>query len=211
MFDWIRHFVSAIFFCVWSAQISIWVVWLWDGMNLERHHMFSHMLLAPTEPIFKVENNQRMSAMTSHIYLYKSWRKNNWEGEYKHTSLKDKILNIYICIYIYLIFVYFGNNPSFIEEDKLGASHESFIYLFTYSCALAGCNARSIFKQSSTGLSWDFLLLYHSKFKGLSLPYYLSIAGTFLEGIRALGLELGLLCPFLLMVTIIPWATLSTV
>ena len=52
-------------------------------------------------------------------------------------------------------------------------------YVFTNSSIQTGCNTRSIFKQSSTGLNskFSFHPSCHTKAKEPSHSYYLSIAG----------------------------------
>ena len=97
MFDQIPLTLQIHPFYLWSIQIFIWLVWLLDGMNLGRCHMFPMYFQSQNGTIFRVVNNKMTNIMMIH------WRKKKKAGDLKKKIILIGVIkHIYIYIYIYI-------------------------------------------------------------------------------------------------------------
>ena len=80
MIDWIGQKLRVCLFYHWSVQVFVWVVWLWDGMNLRWCRIFPQILSPSTGAIV---GDGIMKWRVKYIYM-----KNNRKGN----SLKKIIL-----------------------------------------------------------------------------------------------------------------------
>ena len=107
-----------------------------------------------------------------------------------------------------------------VKKDDFITDVLLFIFIFTNPSARAGCDTRSIFKRSLTGLNSEFSFSWTScltKVEEPSLPDYLSITGGRIIGFIPFpsyvkcyqsrpGFELVSWCPFPTTIIITPWA-----
>ena len=87
MFDKIRQTLRVCLLYLWSVQVSAWVVWLLNGMNLGRCHIFPEYFWPQLEPS-SGERIMKWQIQWQVINIYfKSWRKNKWQGNLQKKSI----------------------------------------------------------------------------------------------------------------------------
>ena len=86
---WLNKTLCVCLFYFWSNHIFIWVIWLLDGMNLGRCHIFSKYFQIQQKSSLR-EQMMKWQKRWSIIYIFiKSSRKNKWEGKIQKRILLE--------------------------------------------------------------------------------------------------------------------------